>query len=187
MNDMIVKAAKLEVSRRLAKKKLEKLKNMKGGDPRDKTQHPAGRGRGQPYRQGQQAQRPPLTPTAPPAPAQQAPQPTIIRGRGRGGANVVAKRGGGQATPPSQDVQQTTKKVLFQQPAQVEVKQEPKPIKVGPNPFLPLYLPEIHEMTEVIGEEDIDNMTQEELDEIHNQMDQELQAEFQEEPPDEVQ
>ena len=29
MNDMIVKAAKLEVSRRLAKKKLEKLKNMK--------------------------------------------------------------------------------------------------------------------------------------------------------------
>ena len=58
MNDMIVKAAKLEVSRRLAKKKLEKLKNMKGGDPQDKTQHPAGRGRGQPYRQGQQAQSP---------------------------------------------------------------------------------------------------------------------------------
>ena len=42
-------------------------------------------------------------------------------------------------------------------------------------------------MTEVIGEEDIDNMTQEQLDEIHNQMDQELQAEFQEEPPNEVQ
>ena len=36
MNDMIVKAAKLEVSRRLAKKKLEKLKNQKGGDPQDK-------------------------------------------------------------------------------------------------------------------------------------------------------
>ena len=29
MNDMIVKAAKLEVSRKLAKKKLEKLKNQK--------------------------------------------------------------------------------------------------------------------------------------------------------------
>ena len=41
-------------------------------------------------------------------------------------------------------------------------------------------------MTEVIGDEDIDNMTQEQLDEINNQMDQELQAEFQEEPPDEV-
>ena len=187
MNDMIVKAAKLEVSRRLAKKKLEKLKNMKGGDPQDKTQHPAGRGRGQSYRQAQQAQRPPLTPTAPPAPAQQAPQPANTRGRGRGGANVVAKRGGRQATPPPQDVQQTIKKVLFQQPAQTEVKQEPKQIKVGPNPFLPPHLPEIHEMTEVVGEEDIDNMTQEQLDEIHNQMDQELQAEFQEEPPNEVQ
>ena len=54
MNDMIVKAAKLEVSRKLAKKKLEKLKNQKGGDPQDKTQYPAGRGRGQPPRQGQQ-------------------------------------------------------------------------------------------------------------------------------------
>ena len=43
MNDMIVKAAKLEVSRRLAKKKLEKLKNQKGGDPQDKTQYPVGR------------------------------------------------------------------------------------------------------------------------------------------------
>ena len=182
MNDMIVKAAKLEVSRRLVKKKLEKLKNLKGGDSQDKNQNPVGRG--QPYKQGQQAQRPPLTPTAPPAPAQQAPQPTTTRGRGRGGANVVAKRGGRQATPPPQDVQQTIKKVLFQQPAQVKVKQEPKPMKVGPNPFLPPHLPEIHEMTEVIGEEDIDNMTQEELDEIHNQMDQELQVEFQEEPPD---
>ena len=187
MNDMIVKAAKLEVSRKLAKRKLEKLKNIKGGDPQDKTQHPVGRGRGQPYRQGQQAPRPPLTPTAPPAQAQQAPQPTNTRGRGRGGANVVAKRGGRQATPPPQDVQQTIKKVLFQQPAQTEVKQEPKQIKVGPNPFLPPHLPEIHEMTEVIGEEDIDNMTQEQLDEIHDQMDQELQAEFQEEPPNEVQ
>ena len=66
MNDMIVKAAKLEVSRRLAKKKLEKLKNQKGGDPQDKTQYPAGRGRGQLPRQGQQVGRPPLTPTAPP-------------------------------------------------------------------------------------------------------------------------
>ena len=37
MNDMIVKAAKLEVSRRLAKKKLEKLKNQKGGDPQDNS------------------------------------------------------------------------------------------------------------------------------------------------------
>ena len=187
MNDMIVKAAKLEVSRKLAKKKLEKLKNLKGGDSQDKTQYPAGRGRGQPYRQGQQVPRPPLTPTAPPAPAQQAPQPITIRGRGRGGANVVAKRGGRQATPPQQDVQQTTKKVVFQQPTQVEVKQEPKPMKVGPNPFLPPHLPEIHEMTEVIEEKDIDNMTQEELNEIQNQIEQELQAEFQEESSDEVQ
>ena len=43
MNDMIVKAAKLEVSRKLAKKKLEKLKNQRGGDPQDKTQYPVGR------------------------------------------------------------------------------------------------------------------------------------------------
>ena len=70
MNDMIVKAAKLEVSRKLAKKKLETLKNQKGGDPQDKTQYPAGRGRGQPPRQGQQVGRPPLIPTAPPKPAQ---------------------------------------------------------------------------------------------------------------------
>ena len=91
MNDMIVKAAKLEVSRRLAKKKLEKLKSQKGEDPQDKTQYPAGRGRGQPSKQ---VSRPPLTPTAPPMPAQQPPQTATIRGRGRGGANVVAKRGG---------------------------------------------------------------------------------------------
>ena len=73
MNDMIVKATRLEVRRRLAKKKLEKLKNQKGGDPQDKTQYPAGRGRGQPPRQGQQVGRAPLTPTAPPMPAQQTP------------------------------------------------------------------------------------------------------------------
>ena len=60
MNDMIVKAAKLEVSRKLAKKKLEKLKNQKGGDPQDKTQYPVGRGRGQPPRQAQQVGRPPF-------------------------------------------------------------------------------------------------------------------------------
>ena len=41
MNDMVVKVAKLEVSRRLAKKKLEKLKNQKG-DPQDKTQYRSG-------------------------------------------------------------------------------------------------------------------------------------------------
>ena len=92
MNDMIVKAAKLEVSRRLAKTKLEKLKSQKGGDPQDKTQYP-GRGRGQVPRLAQQT-RPPLTPTAPPMPAQQASQPTATRGRGRGGANTVIKRGG---------------------------------------------------------------------------------------------
>ena len=33
MNDMIVKAVKLEVSRKLAKKKLEKLKNQRGRSP----------------------------------------------------------------------------------------------------------------------------------------------------------
>ena len=193
MNDMIVKAAKLEVSRRLAKKKLEKLKNQKGGDPQDKTQYPTGRGRGQPPLQSQQVGRPPLTPTAPPMPAQQTPQPTTTRGRGRGGANVVIKRGGRQGTQTPQDPQQTIKKVTFQQPAQVKVKTEPEQIKVGPNPFLqpnPFsqpHLPEIHEMTEDLEETDLDNMSQEELDELQNQLDQELQAEFQEEVPDEVQ
>ena len=59
---MIVKAAKLEVSRRLAKKKLEKLKNQKGGDPQDKTQCPVGRGRGQATRPARQVTRPPLNP-----------------------------------------------------------------------------------------------------------------------------
>ena len=42
-------------------------------------------------------------------------------------------------------------------------------------------------MTEMFNEEDIDNMTQEELDEIQNQIDQKLQAEFQEESLDEIQ
>ena len=43
-------------------------------------------------------------------------------------------------------------------------------MKVGPDPFLQpnssaqSHLPEIHEMTEDLGEEDLDNMTQEELD-----------------------
>ena len=126
-------------------------------------------------------------------PAQQTPQPTTTRGRGRGGANVVAKRGGRQGTPPPQDPQQTTKKVTFQQPAQVKVKTESEQIKVGPNPFLQpnpfsqSHLPEIHEMTEDLEETDLDNMSQEELDELQNQLDQELQAEFQEEIPNEVQ
>ena len=183
----------MEVSRRLAKKKLEKLKGQKGGDPQDKTQYPTTRGRGQPFRQGQQVGRPPLTPTAPPMPVQQAPQPITTRGRGRGGANVVAKRGGRQGTPPPQDPQQTTKKVTFQQPTQAKVKTEPEQVKVGPNPFLqpnastPTHLPEIHEMTEDLKEEDLDDMSQEELDELQNQLDQELQAEFQEEVPNEVQ
>ena len=172
---------------------MEKLKNQKGGDPQDKTQYPVGRGRGQPPRQGQQVGRPPLTPTASPMPAQQTPQPTTTRGRGRGGANVVIKRGGRQGTPPPQDPQQTTKKVTFQQPAQVKVKTEPEQVKVGPNPFLqpnPFpqpHLPEIHEMTEDLEETDLDNMSQEELDELQNQLDQELQVEFQEEVPEEVQ
>ena len=189
MNDMIVKAAKLEVSRRLAKKKLEKLKSQKGGD----SQYPIGRGRGQPPRQGQQVGRLLLTPTVPPMPAQQTPQPTTTRGRGRGGANVVATRGGRQGTPPPQDPQQTTKKVTFQQPAQAKVKTEPEQIKVGPNPFLQpnpfsqSHLPEVHEMTEDLKEGDLDDMSQEELDELQNQLDQELQAEFQEEVPNEVQ
>ena len=72
------------------------------------------RGRGQPPRQGQQVGRPPLTPTAPPMAAQQAPRPITTRGRGRGGANIVIKRGGRQGTPPPQNPQQITKKVTFQ-------------------------------------------------------------------------
>ena len=94
------------------------------------------------------------------------------------GANVVIKRGGRQGTPPPQDPQQTTKKVTFQQPAQVKVKTEPEQIKVGPNPFLqpnPFsqpHLPEIHEMTEDLEETDLDKMSQEELDELQNQLDQ---------------
>ena len=186
MNDMIVKAAKLEVSRKLAKKKLEKLKNQKGGDPQDKTQYPAGRGRGQPPRQAQQVARPPLTPIAPPMLAQ-PPQPIAPRGRGRGGANIVIKRGGRQGTPPPQNPQQTIKKVAFQQPAQVIVKSEPEQAKVEPNPFLQPHLPEIHEMTEELEETDLDKMSQEELDELQNQLDQELQIEFQEEVPEEEQ
>ena len=73
------------------------------------------------------------------------------------------------------------------------MKAEPEQIKVGPNPFLqpnPFsqpHLPEIHEMTEDLEETAIDNMPQEELDELQNQLDQELQAECQEEVPDEVQ
>ena len=45
----------------------------------------------------------------------------------------------------------------------------------------------IHEMTEDFEETDLDNMSQEELDELQNQLDQELQVEFQEEVPNEVQ
>ena len=50
--------------------------------------------------------------------------------RGRGGANMVIKRGR-QGTPPPQNPQQTTKKVTFQQPAQVKVKSEPEQAKVN--------------------------------------------------------
>ena len=120
-------------------------------------------------------------------PTQQTPQPTTTRGRGRGGANIVIKRGGRQGTPPSQNPQQTIKKVTFQQPAQVKVKPEPEQAKVEPNPFLQPHLLEYHEMTEDLEETDLDKMSQEELDELQNQLDQELQAEFQEEVPEEEQ
>ena len=166
---------------------MRKVEESKRRRSQDKTQYPAGRGRGQPPRQGQQVGRPPLTPIAPSMPAQQAPQPSTTRGRRRGGANIVIKRGGRQGTPPPQNPQQTKKKVTFQQPAQVIVKSEPEQAKVEPNPFLQPHLPEIHEMTEELEETDLDNMSQEELDELQNQLDQELQAEFQEEVPEEVQ
>ena len=42
-------------------------------------------------------------------------------------------------------------------------------------------------MTEDLEEGDLDNMSQEELDELQNQLDQDLQVEFQEEVPNEVQ
>ena len=83
--------------------------------------------------------------------------------------------------------------MTFQQPAQVKVKAEQEQVKVGPNPLLqpnPFsqpHLPEIHEMTEELEEVDLDNMSQEQLDELQNQLDQELQVEFQEEVPNEVQ
>ena len=70
---------------------------------------------------------------------------------------------------------------------------EPEQIKIGPNPFLQpnpfsqSHLPEVHEMTEDLKEGDLGDMSQEELDELQNQLDQELQAEFQEEVPNEVQ
>ena len=151
MNDMIVKAAKLEVSRRLAKKKLEKLKNQKGGDAQDRKPPPVGRGRGQYPRQPPQGQRPPLTPTAPPMPHQQPVPPSTTRGRGRGGANVVVKRGGRPGTPPPPDPQQTTRKIPYQKSAQGEAQKDP--VKLELNPFLyPQHLPEIFEITE----EDID-------------------------------
>ena len=115
-------------------------------------------------------------------PQQQASPPPITRGRGRGGANVVAKRGGRQGTPPPQDLPPTSKKGGYQKPAQVEVKKEP--VRLEPNPFLyPQHLPEIHEITE----EDIDNMSQEELDEIQEQMDLELQPIYEDEPQEETQ
>ena len=105
----------------------------------------------------------------------------------------MIKRGARQGTPPPQDPQQTIKKVTFQQPAQVKVKAEPEQVKVGPNLFLqpnPVsqpHLPEIHEMTEELEGVDVDSMSQEQLDELQNQLDQELQVEFQEEVPNDVQ
>ena len=45
----------------------------------------------------------------------------------------------------------------------------PEQAKVETNPFLQPHLPEIHEMTEELEETDLDNMSQEELDELQNQ------------------
>ena len=143
---------------------------------------PTGRGRGQYARRAPQGQRPPLTPTAPPMPQKQPSPPPTARGKGRGGANVVVKRGDRQGTPPPQDLKQSSKKGVYQKPVQPEVKKEP--VRLEPNPFLyPQHLPEIHEITE----EDIDNMSQEELDEIQEQMDLELQPIYEEEPQEENQ
>ena len=66
-------------------------------------------------------------------PQQQTSAPGAVRGRGRGGTNVVVKRGGRQGTPPPQDLQPPAKKAPYQKPAQQEANKDP--IKVEPNPF----------------------------------------------------
>ena len=160
MNDIVTKAAQLDQSRRIAKTKvrlLQGLLNQRGGAkgvPKTPSNRGKGRGiQGQPPA-GQQVQI-----LGPPA------------GRGRGGANFVAKRQRQPTPPPPQLIPLT--------PSAPPVPIEPqpsKPLKVEPNPFLAdtSHLPEIHEVNEEEIDEELEGLTLKQLEELQHTIDQEL-------------
>ena len=161
MNDIIAKAAKLDQSRRIAKTKaklLQGILNQRGGAQGAPKTPGRGRGRG--------------VPRGPVDPQIQGQGPPV--GRGRGGANVVAKKTRQPATspPPQPPVQPSAP------PMPIPIEPQPVgPVKLEPNPFLKVdsHLPEIQEVDEEETEEDLESLTLKELEALQQAVDQELE------------
>ena len=106
------------------------------------------------------------------------------RGRGRGGANFVAKKTRQPNIPPPQTAQKQPNA------SPIPTTSQPSdPIKIEPNPFLSTnpfaqadsHLPEIHEIDEEIADVELEGLTLKELDGLQQAVDQELD----EQPEDE--
>ena len=112
------------------------------------------------------------------------------RGRGRGGANFVAKKTRQPNTPPPQAVQ-----LQPNAPSTPSASQSSDPIKIEPNPFLSTnpfvqadsHLPEIHEIDEEIADEELEGLTLKELDALQQAVDQELDEQLEDEEAGEEQ
>ena len=118
-----------------------------------------------------------LKPHIEPQPKAQNQAPTVGRGRGRGGANFVAKKTRQPNIPPPQSAQLQPNA----SPAP-SASQSSEPIKIEPNPFLSTnpfmqtdsHLPEIHEIDEEMADEELEGLTLKELDALQPAVDQEL-------------
>ena len=175
MNDIIAKAAKLDQSRKIAKTKaklLQGMLNQRGGAQGVPRPVVRGRGRGV------------LKPHIEPQPQAQNMAPVVGRGRGRRGANFVAKKTRQRNAPPSQAAP-----LQPNAPSAPSASQSSDPIKVEPNPFLSTnpfvqddsHLPEIHEIEEEIADEELEGLTLKELDALQQVVEQELDEQLENE------
>ena len=110
--------------------------------------------------------------------------PVVGRGRGRGGANFVAKKTRQPNVPPSQAAP-----LQPNAPSAPSASQSSDPIKIEPNPFLSTnpfvqddsHLPEIHEIDEEIADEELEGLTSKELDALQQVVEQELDEQLENE------
>ena len=112
------------------------------------------------------------------------------RGRGRGGANFVAKKARQPNIPPPQAAP-----LQPNASSAPSASQSSEPIEIEPNPFLSTnpfvqddsHLPEIHEIDEEMAEEELEGLTLKELDALQQAVDQELDEQLENEEAKEEQ